>query len=317
MSNPEYHAPELRNRELDELAAAGVGWVRFDIKWSDVQWHGADSFDWAKYDPLVDGARARGLSVLANLAYSPTWARDAGTSDKFAPDSDPRRAAFARFAAAAVSRYRGRVGHWEVWNEVNSPIFWRPAPSPAGYTALLAAAYPAMKQADPGAFVLAGATAPAGNGGGWIDEVAFLQGVYAAGGGRFFDGWSHHPYDFVVGPGGQHPDSGWDQMHGTSPSIRSVMAANGDAAKPVWATESGAPSAGTWGGIVFSEALQAEHIRKAHAHWLTYAWGGVIFTYTSRDLAGPGQADYWAYTGLVRSDFSRKPAWFAVRSSTG
>ena len=96
--NPEYLDAATRNRELDAIAAMGARWIRFDIKWSDVQWDGQGSFNWSKYDPLVDAARARGFTVLADLAYSPTWARPAGTTDKFGPDTDARRSAFAAFA---------------------------------------------------------------------------------------------------------------------------------------------------------------------------------------------------------------------------
>ena len=203
------------------MAAMGADWVRFDIKWSDVQWDGPASFNWSKYDPLVDAARARGLTVLANLAYSPTWARPGGTTDKFGPDTDERRNAYAAFTEAAVRHFAGRVSHWELWNEPNMSMFWAPRPNAAHYTALIREAYGRMKAADPGAYVLAGATSPADSDGTRIDEVAFISAVYANGGRGHFDGWSHHPY--TVDPSFAHPQNAWWQMAGTSPSIRSVM----------------------------------------------------------------------------------------------
>jgi len=308
LENPEYKSSAERDRELDESAATGSRWVRFDIKWSDVQWSGSNSFSWAKYDPLVSAARARGLSVVANLAYTPSWARPSGTTDKFAPDTNERRQAYARFVTSAVSRYRDQIGAWEIWNEPNNTMFWQPSPNASSYAALLRQAFPAVKAADPAATVIAGATSPAATGNGMIDEVQFIQGVYAAGGRGYFDAWSHHPYDFNLAPGTAHPDSAWWQTYGSSPSIRSVMEANGDGAKKVWATEYGLPST-SYGSL--TEATQAERLGQAFTLWRGFAWAGPIFNYMVRDTVSPGNAGYWYYMGVARNDWSRKPS-FAV-----
>ena len=72
-------------RELDGYGQIGAGWIRFDIKWSIVE-ATRGTYDWTIYDRLVGEARKRGLSVVANLAYTPSWARPAGaTDDKYAP----------------------------------------------------------------------------------------------------------------------------------------------------------------------------------------------------------------------------------------
>lgn len=309
--NPEYLDAATRNRELDAIAGMGARWIRFDIKWSDVQWDGPASFNWSKYDPLVDAARARGFTILADLAYSPTWARPAGTNDKFGPDTDERRSAFAAFAEAAVRHFAGRVGHWEVWNEPNGPMFWAPRPKPADYAALLDVAYARIKAADPGAYVLAGATAPASSDGTWIDEVEFVSAVYGSGGKGDFDGWSHHPY--TVSPTFAHNDNAWYQVFGTSPSIRSVMAANGDAGKLVWGTEFGPPTSG--GPNAMSEAEQADQVTKAYGLWRSHSWAGPLFVYTQRDKRPYGaSADSFDYYGMLRYDFSPKPVWTAYRA---
>jgi polysaccharide biosynthesis protein PslG len=275
-----------------------------------VQSGGPTSFNWTRYDVLVDGARARGLAVLANLAYSPSWARPSGTNDKFAPDTSERRDAYARFAAAAVARYRDRVSAWEIWNEPNNTMFWQPAPNTASYAALLRHAYPAVKAADPAATVIAGATSPASTASGMIDEVQFIQGVYAAGGRGFFDAWSHHPYDFNLAPGSAHKDSAWWQMYGSTPSIRSTMEANGDGAKKLWGTEHGLPSSG-YGTL--NESIQAAWLDQAHQLWRGFTWAGPLFNYMVRDSASPGNAGYWYYMGLARDDWSRKPAFSVIQ----
>ena len=268
LDNAEYLDAATRDRELDSMAAMGADWVRFDVKWSDVQWDGPASFNWSKYDPLVDAARARGLSVLANLAYSPTWARPGGTTDKFGPDTDDRRSAYAAFTEAAVRHFAGRVSHWELWNEPNMSMFWAPRPNAAHYTALIREAYGRMKSADPGAYVLAGATSPADSDGTRIDEVAFISAVYANGGRGHFDGWSHHPYTV------DRPSRTRRTRGGRWPAPRrasAAMSANGDGAKQlgdgVRAADLGAPHA-------MSEAAQAAQITEAYTTWNAYGWSG-------------------------------------------
>jgi hypothetical protein len=311
LDNPEYLDPATRNRELDSMVAMGAKWVRFDVKWSDVQWDGRTVFDWSKYDPLVDGARSRGLRVLANLAYSPSWARPAGTSDKFGPDTDERRRAFATFAEHAVRHFAGRVSDWELWNEPNIPMFWAPRPSAGAYAALIRETYSRMKATDPSAYVVAGATSPASSDGTAIDEVEFLSAVYGSGGGANFDGWSHHPY--TVDPSLAHADNAWRQMVGTTPSIRSVMVAHGDGAKRLWGTEFGPPT----GGVPYavSEAGQAAQVKEAYTLWRSYSWGGPLFVYTQRDKTRYGASGgSFNYYGMLRFDFSPKPAWSAYRA---
>ena len=311
--NIEFDDPATRDRTLDSLVAMGARWLRFDVKWDVIQHAGPSSYDWSRYDALVAAAQARGLKILGTLAYAPRWARSAACLDSTA--CEPRSASeYADWAGATVAHFKGRISHWEVWNEPNIPSFWQPQPNVARYTALLRAAYPSIKAADPSAVVLAGGTSPAANDGVRIDEVSFLQGVYANGGQGSFDAWSHHPYTHPWPPGNVHADSAWYQMHGTSPSMRSLMRANGDGHKKVWGTEYGPPTAGGPGAV--SEATQAEHVTDAYRLWRSYDWAGVLFWYCDRDVAAPGAStEGWRYHGLLRFDFSAKPAWNAYRVS--
>ena len=313
LDNGEYAAPADRDRALVEAAAAGGSWVRIDVKWSDVQANGSNAHDWARYDALIGAARARGLDVLGTLAYSPDWARPAGTTNKFGPDNASRRDAFARFAAAAATRYRDSVRAWEIWNEPNNTMFWEPLPNPASYAALLQHTYGAIKNASPSATVVAGATAPAPTWEGLIDEVDFIQGVYAGGGRGHFDAWSHHPYDFNLPPGTPHKDSAWWETYGLTPSIRSVMEANGDGAKKIWATEYGLPSAG-YGHL--TEATQAAWLESAFTQWRAFPWAGPIFNYMVRDGVAPRISAYWYHVGVVRDNWTRKPVFAVMQQAT-
>jgi hypothetical protein len=298
-------------RDLDTMAAVGARWVRIDINWAQVQAGGPSSYNWAPIDRVVQGANARGLKVLGIIAYTPGWARPSGTSSKYGPDP----ATYAAFAAEAVEHYSAMGVHaYEVWNEPNIVGFWQPKPSPSAYTQLLRAAYPAIKAADPQATVLTGGTSPAVSDGTNVAPVAFVQGIYANGGRGYFDAVSHHPYTWPAFPGDTQAWNPWYQMTGANPSIRSVMGANGDSAKKVWATEYGAPTNGPSSSSPVSEATQAEMITRAYALWETYDWAGPLFVYQHRDQ-GTSTSTRENFFGLVRTDYSQKPAYAAYQSA--
>ena len=112
---------------------------------------GADSpgapYDWSHYDPVIAGAARNGIRVLATVYSSPEWAEPTPEY----PPLGPRLSQFEDFVRAAVGRYGSNgsfwrdhpdvpklpVTDWQVWNEPNSPLFWKPKPDPARYLELL------------------------------------------------------------------------------------------------------------------------------------------------------------------------------------
>jgi polysaccharide biosynthesis protein PslG len=298
-------------RDLDSYSALGVRWVRVSVNWAVIQDAGPTSFNWAPFDAVVDGARARGAKVLALIEYTPRWARPAGSPAETPPT---RVEDYAAFAGKVAERYAPRGVHaFEVWNEPNVAAFWRPKPDVAAYTRLLRAASTSIRAADPQALVLTGGTSPATDDGTDVAPVTFLRGVYANGGKDAFDAVAHHPYCWPVDPGDPQSWSAWHQMYGTSPSLRSVMTANGDGDKKIWATEFGAPTNGPSGSSV-SEADQSRMLAKGYALFGTYAWAGPLFWYSHRDL-GTSASTRENFFGLLRNDFSPKPSYSAYRTA--
>lgn len=294
--------------DLDAIQASGATWVRFDLDWWYVQAGGSTSYDWTLIDDQVNGIVSRGMTPFASFANTPPWARPGGTGGWYPPTNN---ADFAAFAEVAAARYAALgVHHYQVWNEPNNEVFWEPGPNAADYTAMLKAVYPAIKNGDPTATVLTAGTAPAvtgGGSGGNISPVDFLTGVYANGGQGYFDALAHHPYTFPAYPDGTNALNAWYQMVGTSPSLRSLMVANGDGGKQIWATEYGAPTNGPAGEFV-TEADQAEMCRRAHALWRSYSWSGPLFWYQHRDPS-TDTSTRENFFGLLRYDFTGKPAY--------
>ena len=296
-------------RELDAMTKAGGRWLRFDINWNVVQCGGPRSWNWAPFDRVVAGARARGIEVLALITYTPPWARPPGTTGRYAPDP----ALYAAFARAVARRYAPRGVHaYEIWNEPNVPSFWQPAPDPAAYARLLQAAYPAIKAADPRATVVTGGTAPAATDGRSYAPIDFVRAMYAAGAHGSFDALGHHPYTFPAFPRVERPWSAWYQMFGSTPSLRSTMIDNGDGDKKIWATEYGAPTDGPAGSHAVSEGTQATMVTDAYARFRTYDWAGPLMWYSQRDR-GTAITTRENHFGILRKDFSAKPGFSRFR----
>ena len=296
-------------RTLDEVVNSGAKWVRFDFSWAALEPQ-RGTFNWAPIDRVVTASRNRGLDILGLLSYTPTWARPAGTDDFYPPTSPTD---FANFAAAATSRYTPRIKVWEVWNEPNAAWFWKPAPNAAAYTALLKAAYPAIKAADPTAMVLSAGLAPSIDlaDGTQIAPETYLRSIYAAGGRGYFDAFNVHPYSFPFMPSDSTSVwNAWVKM----PLFHDIMVANGDGAKKIWSTEFGAPTGNGWRSV--TEDTQVAIMNEAFSQIANWSWAGPLLWYSLRD-SGTNVGDLEQNFGLLRYDSSPKPAWNTFRSAMG
>ena len=298
--------PSQQAADLSNMASIGLRWVRVDANWSWVQPSNSSSFDWAWLDQEVASINAAGMSADLIIDDAPAWAR-ASASD---PDwTQPASAsAYGTFAGQVAARY-GPMGvkAYEIWNEPNIQMFWNPAPNPTLYTSMLKDAYADIKAVDPGATVISGGLSPAANTGTTIAPITFLQDMYADGAEGSFDALGDHAYSYPALPDTYETWSGFSEMGQTSPSLRSVMTANGDAGKQIWVTEVGAPSAGPNG---VGTAAQAQEVTQAVQAAKSTPWIGEMFIYTYEDSSS--NPDYF---GLLNAGGSPKPAWSALAAA--
>ena len=89
------------------------------------------------------------------------------------------------------------------------------------------------------------------------------------------------------------------------------MKANGDGKKKIWATEWGAPTGSSSQSM--TEAAQAQLIKVGLTSLKAWPWAGPSFLYNFRDK-GTNLSDREQNFGLVRHDWSPKPAYQAYRS---
>jgi hypothetical protein len=155
-----------------------------------------------------------------------------------------------------------------------------------------------------------------GNGTRDVNQVRFLEQMFAAGAAGSFDALGYHPYAFPASAASTDPNAAWPQMAAVPHhNIRQVMADN-HYVTPIWATEFGMPSAGQRGSEVYTEDWQRQDIERAASLWRTYPWAGKFFYYSLVDGQDGGSPDsFFRHFGLVRADYSHKPAFDAYRSA--
>jgi len=213
--------------------AAGFDTVVQLFSWREVE-PTRDQFHWEATDQFVAGAEYYGLEVIVRLDQHPAWASQVDLALNVPPDD---RQDYYNFVYRVAERYRGRVKAYIIWNEPNLALEWGGRrPDAAAFTELLKVGYQAVKAADPEALVVSAGLAPTNsNDAAAIDDRLFLEAMYQAGAGTYFDVLGAHAYSF-----GQAPES--DSEHpafGRLAELREIMVVHGDADKPVWITELG------------------------------------------------------------------------------
>jgi len=209
-------------------------------------------YKWGHADVVVDHAVAQGLTLIARIDYVPDWARPEETTTRYL-DED-RYDDYANFVGAFVEHFKGRVRHVIIWNEPNLSFEWGyRAPDPEAYTELLRRAYLAAKAANPDVVVLAAGLAPtlAPEGDPWgMNELVFLQRMYDAGAGRWFDGVAAHTYGLSF-PADEDPAEGRLNFRRVE-LLHDIMVTNGDGGKQVYITEAGWNDHPRWARAVSS-----------------------------------------------------------------
>lgn len=295
---------DQRVRTADALKAVGSQWVRMDVGWHDFEPQQGVYDPWAltHYEAEFQRARAAGQKIILMVHTTPRWA--SGSDNMHAPPRDPQT--YANFMRFLVERYASYIDAWEIWNEPNLARFWSTGPDPAAYTRLLRAAYVAIKGVAPAETVVFGGLS--------TNDYPFVQSAYAAGAKGYFDVMATHPYSCAQSPETVLRYADGRMTKGTFSAyreVRAVMQGQGDL-KPIWFTEFGwASSSGACG---VSLATQADYLTRSYRFVEQDPYVEVATWYGLRNSFWGGDADVPDdQYGLMRTDFSAKPAYDAFR----
>jgi hypothetical protein len=354
--------PAVVSRSLEMARGMGARYARMQLPWEDIEIAGKGDFvdrrndldgdgspdavdAWRKYDYIVDTAASLGLSLTLRLERPPQWARarasatpewqEGLTRDGNSTGPPDSLADYGDFVGRVAARYRGKVRFYQIWNEPNLKNEWNwQEPRPEDFVELLRVGASAVRAADPAAVVIFPSLSPVDG----LDkrapmtELEYLDRVYQAGGGAYFDVMSAQAYGL-----GQPPEEHryvrlrsldnwvWTRPLDTRADVsrivllREVMERHGDAGKAVWVGEFGWNSAPdtipadrrtTWGEPV-SEQQKGEYlvgmVERARQEW---PWVGVMNVWMLRwGGAPPDPNDPTPYFALVERDFTPLPAY--------
>lgn len=232
-----YQSPNAKTRArwFDRTRQANAGMIRLNVVWRSIAPTrpanpgnpGDPAYNFGSLDPAVVDATSHGLKVMLNISTAPDWAEGKNRPAGVFPGSwKPSAKAFGDFAHAVAARYSGRyaglprVRSYEAWNEPNLLFLepqWRHGNKPASpsiYRRLLNAFYAGVKQAQPGAVVIGGATGPYGAppGTGVMRPAVFLRNLFCLNARlkptcrnrAHLDAVSHHPIVSPLAHGGPH-----------------------------------------------------------------------------------------------------------------
>jgi hypothetical protein len=323
---------------------AGSRWDRFDFTWPVIEpspgtWH------FEGHDDVVADLRAGGITnIVGILLWTPNWAATSraastetqGGADRpwgwYAPvpggatslsaaqpraasspphglyeawddwteaDGDPANL-WGRYVHTVVSRYGDRVKHWEMWNEPEWDYFW--TGTSVDYAQLLKVGYQATKAACPDCQVLFGGLHYWANTEYYKWVLNTLKNdPQAPANDYYFDVMSVHLYS--------RSSTAYDVVN----TIREDMTAR-VSDHPIWLTETGVP---VWN----DGSVDPVPLKYDYAATQEEAASYVIQSYANAWAAGveryfffrTNDEDMTEYFGLVRNDFSLRPAYGALQ----
>lgn len=294
-------------------AATGAGWQRVRFQWPVLQPNGPDEWKPGEIsDAQIRREVAAGRQIIGLVIGTPAWALDGSGIPRglYLPESDPANV-WATFVRSIVTRYRGKIDHWIIWNEPDvwdssHPGFTWPG-SVDDFVQLTKVAYLAAHAANPNAVIhLTGVTHH------W--DASYGRDLYLR---RLLDALVHGPWgaaehNFYFDVATLHlyfnPDMNYDLIR-----LYRQMLVDYGIDKPIWIVETNAaPSSDpAWrvpdARFAVTLAEQAHFMPQMLAMALA-AGAERVAIYKLVDPPREASADPEPF-GLVRADGSRRPAF--------
>ncbi|MCX8065890.1 MAG: glycosyl hydrolase [Candidatus Hydrogenedentes bacterium] len=260
-----------REKSAEMGSKAGIKWTREDFSWSIIE-PSPGKFTFDYYDNIVNTGLKYGISTYALLCYWAPWTE---------PYTMKGIEDFVNYTRRTVQHFKDRIKYWEVYNEPN--IFFWQGPKEL-YPELVKKCYQVIKEIDPKAKVLAISTSGI--------DFQFIKKCLEAN--TPFDILTVHPYRKEL-----NEEKFINELKRTHDLI---------GGRPIWITEMGW-STHLWTGGV-TEREQALLIARCYLSALA---SGVVENISWYDFRNDGNDPFYFEEnfGIVRSDFSLKPAYLA------
>jgi hypothetical protein len=287
-------------KAADYAQDIGVKWnrLRFDYD-SFVDENGEIDLDEIVFsDTIVDLALEHDIEMYACVTiYKATWDDELGSSR-----NEENFQKYENFLSYLVEHYKGRIVYWEIWNEPEADVFWKPAPNAVIYTQLLKRAYRKAKEANKQAKIIGLSSS--------LWSVDFIEETFQNDALNYMDILGLHPYCYL--------DSNYKSIFEISheynriDDIRDLMIEHHGTIKPLWVTEVGFPTYKGEFGV--SEQRQAEMLVRSFVMLIVKEVEVIAWYCFIND--GFDETDNEDNFGILTNDFNPKKAFSAYKNMT-
>ena len=307
----------IPEKAYDKLARIGVKWVRLQSGWARTEKE-PGVYDFAWLDSIVDNLIERGLLPWMCLCYGNPLYDDLAKTVFGAVGCAPvyteeQREAWKNYAAATAAHFKGRVEHFEIWNEPD--WCWKRGANATELGEFSIATAKAIRAGNPDAYVIGGSICGT--------LVGFLQEALDTGMGPYLDGISFHEYTYTEQNVMQKVRAirGLCMLHGVSPEI-----IQGESGAQSRADGHGALKAGAWtpgrqaklllrhltvdllSGVKFTSYFTCVDMIEA-----LHGTVGELATYLDYGYFGVLGADF-DENGIATGDYTPKPSYYALQN---
>ena len=220
----------------DGIRLAGslnVDWVNLKFDWKANQPLMAQGIDFTQLDQVMLTALTHNQPVMISLTNPPEEARTS---------TGPDISAVSHLVITLAQRYAGVLQAVELFPAANTSAGWTAQPDPAAYAQLMAAVHQALTDNQLDLYLVAGGLQPLNHlANGDMDDLLFLQGLYAAGANQWMQILSLN-LDNLSGEPLTPPFVTNHQVLRHYEEIRQVMLNNQHSAGLIWVTLINAPS---------------------------------------------------------------------------
>lgn len=297
------------NQAWPVLNELGVKWARVQTGWARTEKE-EGKYDFAWLDAIVDKIRERGVNPWLSLSYgNPVYTPGAPYHGVGCPPiyTERERMGWQNYVRALVTHFKGRVTHYEIWNEPDLLSFFKPVPRASLYVDFVRLTTEPLRAVQPDAKVIGGAIAwgmtP------W--SMKFFEDCLEAGMHKYIDIVTYHGYKSI-------PERHTAQEF---PAFRHLIRKY----KPeleFWQGEAGIPSYVPDDGkgkaalteMKVSEPIQARMLLRRFLMELGYD-SKMVSYFQLADFAHYATLKVSFHYGILRlEDGSPKPSYFALQS---
>lgn len=172
-----------------KLASLGLKWVRLQSGWQRTE-RKKGVYDFAWIDRVVNRLLGLGMIPWVCLCYGNDLYNEEAKSVFGAVGVPPifteeQRAAWRNYCFAFAEHFRGRVRHYEVWNEPDNRPCWKHGTNATELGHFTIETAKAVRAADPDAYLIGGV---------FTYRIGFLNEAMQTGMGDFLNAISYHAY---------------------------------------------------------------------------------------------------------------------------